>query len=80
MKIKREYTGYNAPDDNAFVERVNRTIKEEEIWANHYDSWSEAHEAIEKYIAFYNNKRIHSALDYKTPKEIEEEYYALKAA
>ena len=27
-----EYTGYNAPDDNAYVERIMRTIKEEEIW------------------------------------------------
>lgn len=78
--IRGEYTGYNAPDDNAFVERVIRTIKEEEIWPNLYDSWSEAHEAIEKYIEFYNNDRIHSALDYKTPKEKEDEYYTLKAA
>ncbi len=29
--IKGQYTGYNAPDDNAYVERVIRTIKEEEI-------------------------------------------------
>ncbi len=78
--MKGEYTGYNAPDDNAFVERVIRTIKEEEIWPNLYDSWSEAHEAIEKYIEFYNNDRIHSAIDYKTPKEFEDECNTLKAA
>ncbi len=29
--IRGQYTGYNAPDDNAYVERVIRTIKEEEI-------------------------------------------------
>jgi putative transposase len=79
-KIQGQYTGYNAPDDNAFVERVIRTIKEEEIWPNLYDSWSEAHEAIEKYLEYYNNDRIHSALDYKTPKEIEDEFFTLKAA
>jgi putative transposase len=79
-KIRGEYTGYNAPDDNAFVERVIRTIKEEEIWPNLYDSWSEAHRMIEEYIAFYNHDRIHSALDYKTPKEIEDETFTLKAA
>ena len=79
-KIQGQYTGYNAPDDNAFVERVIRTIKEEEIWPNLFDSWSEAHEAIEKYLEYYNNHRIHSALDYKTPKEIEDEYFTLKAA
>ena len=29
--IKGQYTGYSAPDDNAYVERIIRTIKEKEI-------------------------------------------------
>ena len=78
--VRGQYTGYNAPDDNAFVERVIRTIKEEEIWLNLYDSAAEAHEAVEKYIDFYNQQRIHSALDYKTPNEMNQNYIALKAA
>ena len=48
--IQGQYTGYNAPDDNAYVERVIRTLKEEEIWLNQYDTWSEAHEAIDRYV------------------------------
>lgn len=80
MGVRGQYTGYNAPDDNAFVERVIRTIKEEEIWMNLYDSVAEAHEAVEKYIDFYNQQRIHSALDYKTPNEMNQNYIALKAA
>ena len=78
--VAGQYTGYNAPDDNAFVERVIRTIKEEEIWTGSYDTWSEAHEAIESYVNYYNNERIHSALDYRTPKEVEAAYFTLKAA
>ena len=46
MGVKGQYTGYNAPDDNADVERVIRTVKEEEIWANAYDTVKEAHAAI----------------------------------
>ncbi len=80
MGVRGQHTGYNAPDDNAFVERVIRTIKEEEIWMNLYDSVAEAHEAVEKYIDFYNQQRIHSALDYKTPNEMNQNYIALKAA
>jgi len=75
-----QYTGYNAPDDNAFVERVIRTIKEEEIWPNCYDTWSEAHAAIDQYVRWYNEKRIHSALGYRTPNEVEAAYLTLKAA
>jgi putative transposase len=75
-----QYTGYNAPDDNAYVERVIRTIKEEEVWPNLWDSWSEAHEAISRYIEYYNNERIHSALDYQTPTEAAAAYITLAAA
>ncbi len=68
--VKGEYTGYNAPDDNAFVERVFRTIKEEEIWLNCYDTLFEARAAIEAYINYYNGERLHSALGYQTPNEV----------
>ena len=78
--VRGQYTGYNAPDDNAFVERVIRTIKEEEIWPNAYDTWIEAHDAIDSYIRWYNTERIHSALDYRTPTEVEAAYLTLKAA
>ncbi len=78
--VPGEYTGYNAPDDNAYVERVIRTIKEEEIWPNLWDTASEAREAIDSYMKYYNEERIHSALDYATPKEIAERGLPLKAA
>ena len=78
--IKGEYTGYDAPDDNAYVERVIRTIKEEEVWLNSYDSFHEAHQAIENYINFYNQERIHQALEYKTPNETAEPFANLNAA
>lgn len=78
--IRGQYTGYNAPDDNAFVERVIRTIKEEEVWLNQYESWAEAHQAIDAYVRFYNEERIHSALDYRTPMEFAQEQASLKAA
>lgn len=67
--VKGQYTGYNAPDDNAYVERVIRTIKTEEIWANEYDTFSEAQDAIADYVRFYNSDRPHSSLGYRTPDE-----------
>ncbi len=67
--IKGQYTGYDSPDDNAYVERVIRTVKEEEVWPNSYDSFSEAHEAIENFVKYYNEERVHSALNYQTPNE-----------
>jgi putative transposase len=78
--VRGQYTGYNAPDDNAYVERVIRTVKEEEIWLNQYETFSEAHAAIEGYVKFYNEERIHSALGYRTPSEIAAAFVALTAA
>jgi len=67
--VRGQYTGYNAPDDNAFVERVIRTVKEEEVWPNEYDTVAEAQEAIARYVRYYNEERIHSSLGYRTPRE-----------
>jgi len=78
--VKGQYTGYNAPDDNAYIERVFRTVKEEEIWANVYDTICEARAAIEAYVNYYNNERIHSALGYRTPNEVAAAYNTLAAA
>lgn len=78
--IEGQYTGYNAPDDNAYVERVIRTIKEEEIWPNLWDTLAEAREAIGEYVKYYNNERIHSALDYRTPSEAAAAFITLVAA
>jgi len=78
--VQGQYTGYNAPDDNAYIERVIRTVKEEEIWPNIYDTLSEARVAIEAYVNYYNGERIHSALGYRTPNEVAAAYNTLAAA
>lgn len=78
--VKGQYTGYNAPDDNAYIERAIRTVKEEEIWPNVYDTLSEARAAIESYVNYYNRERIHSGLGYRTPSEVAAAYGTLAAA
>lgn len=78
--VQGQYTGYNAPDDNAYIERVIRTVKEEEIWPNVYDTIYEARAAVEAYVNYYNCERIHSALGYRTPNEVAAAYNALAAA
>jgi putative transposase len=78
--VQGQYTGYDAPDDNAYVERMIRTIKEEEIWPNLWDTLGEARQAIDDYVAYYNEQRIHSALDYRTPSEVAAAFITRAAA
>jgi transposase InsO family protein len=60
------------PTENAFVERVIRTLKEEEVSLNEYTDFADAQQRIGPFLDdVYNTKRVHSALGYKTPAEYE---------
>lgn len=56
--------------DNIFVERLWRTVKYEEVYCKAYESFGEAEENLNDYFRFYNDKRLHQSLGYKTPGEI----------
>ena len=56
--------------DNVFIERLWRSLKYEDIYLKHYADGREARAGIEKWIVFYNNRRPHQALDYKTPMRV----------
>jgi len=53
--------------DNVFVERLWKSIKYEEVYLRAYESVSAAKDGIGRYLAFYNGRRPHSALDGSTP-------------
>jgi putative transposase len=59
--------GKGAWRDNVFVERLWRSVKYEEVYLRAYDSVSEAHASIGRYLDFYNGRRPHSSLDGTTP-------------
>ena len=53
--------------DNIFVERLWRSVKYENIYLNCYETIPETQAGLKKYFEFYNVKRRHQSLDYKTP-------------
>lgn len=57
------------PHENGYAERLNRTLKEEEIFLDRYENIDAARNALKAFIDKYNDKRIHSSLGYKTPSE-----------
>ena len=61
--------------DNAVVESFFHTLKTEHIFLENYLTRQDAVKSIFEYIeVFYNRKRIHSSLDYKSPLEFEEKF------
>lgn len=67
--------------DNAMAESFFGALKNE--WLHHYEfaTRDQARKAILYYIeGFYNNRRLHSSLGYRTPQEAENEHYRLTKA
>lgn len=56
--------------DNIFTERLWRSVKQENIYINDYDSIKETQTGLEKYFTDYNARRPHQSLNEKVPAEI----------
>ena len=62
------------PYDNAFAESFIKTLKVEEVYLNEYGTFEDAYRNIWHFIEkVYNRKRLHSALEYKSPEQFEME-------
>ena len=56
--------------DNIFVERLWRSIKYEEVYLKAYQTVAEARVGINPYLEFYNRRRPHQSLGYRTPAQV----------
>ena len=74
LKITRSMSRKGNCWDNAVAESFFKTLKYECVYRYKFKSLLEAHYIIDEYIKWYNTKRLHSALGYKTPLEVEQEY------
>lgn len=68
--IKISMDGRGRCLDNIFTERLWKSVKYEEVYLKSYGTVQEAREGLRSYFDFYNNRRPHQSLNYKTPAEI----------
>ena len=66
------HTRLGRPNDNAHIERFNRTIQEECLGSTITYKTTTKHlqTKIYNYLEFYNFKRVHLGLQYRTPSEM----------
>lgn len=70
--IKISMSRKGNPYDNAFAESFIKTLKYEEVYLKEYESFNDAYVNIKEFIEkVYNEKRIHSSINYRTPNEFE---------
>lgn len=75
LGIKQAFTAYANPKGNADTERLIRTIKEELCWLREWSSVEELAVEMEKFVEYFNEQYLHSALGYKTPNAFENEWF-----
>ena len=60
------------PKEDAHIESFNSILEKEGIRRFEFSSFEDAENTIFRFIAFYYNERLHSAIDYRTPREVYE--------
>jgi transposase InsO family protein len=68
-RIEHRHSRVRRPNDNAHIERFNRTLQEECLKGVPRTAVSFS-KAISKYLPYYINDRMHMGIDFKTPAEM----------
>ena len=72
--VTQSFSKSKRPCDNAVVESFFATFKREEAYRRNYTSENDFKKSVDEYIDFYNERRPHSTLAYKSPVRFEEMY------
>ena len=71
--IKRSLSRKGNPYDNAVVESTNRLLKKELVYRNSYATIEQLRHGLNDYVWWSDNRRLHSTLGYRSPKEFTEQ-------
>lgn len=69
IEKKHRYTRIGKPNDNAHIERFNRTLQEECLDRLPNDV-AEINCALKQYLRYYNYERVHGGISYLTPMQV----------
>lgn len=69
-EIKISMDGKGRALDNVFVERLWRSVKQEDVYLKDYRDIRDAKRHLSNYFEYYNNRRRHQSLDDEFPEDI----------
>lgn len=68
--VRLSMDGKGRATDNAFIERLWRSVKYENIRFREYENGAMLANGLDEYFTSYNLERRHSSLDYRLPREV----------
>lgn len=71
-RLSQEFITPYTPEQNGVIERFFRSLKEECVWQHNFRSFTEARQAIRRWIEHYNEERPHQSLGYLSPRQYRE--------
>ena len=75
--VMQSFSRGGMPYDNSVCESFFGIYKQEEYYRTNYRSETEVKKGINEFMNFYNTKRPHSLLRYRTPDAYEAEYFRI---
>jgi putative transposase len=78
LGIRLGFIYYSTPQQNGHIESFHKTLKKEYLWCQDFKNYQAAEIAIADAFKDYNQNRIHSALEYKTPYEFLQNWRMMK--
>jgi hypothetical protein len=73
-EANQEFTHIATPEENAYIEAYHSILDTEIVQRFEFASYYEAKITMEAYVDFYNNRRLHGRIGYKTPQQKWDEY------
>jgi len=69
LGVETMYIEPGAPWQNGYAEAFNSRLRDEFLEMNYFTTLKEAQQLAQRWKDHYNNKRLHSSLDYLAPAE-----------
>ena len=75
LKVEQSFSKRGTPYDNAAIESFFSNMKRDDLHSRQFQYFDEIVAAVKNYIEFYNEYRPHESLAFKTPNQVENEYF-----
>ena len=69
MGLAHRHSRVRKANDNGHIERFNRTLEDECLYQTNCHP-KKYQQAIDAYLPYYNNERLHLGINYLTPRQV----------